>query len=310
MVKPPDDGGPYRGRFAPSPTGPMHLGMARTFLCAWLDARKNAGRILLRIEDVDTVRAKKESPDEIRRDLEWLGLDWDEGPVFQHDRFERYERVLEDLRAAGRAFACSCTRRELQVASAPHGPEDEGPPYPGTCRNGPAQPERRTALRFRTEANDLVRFEDLCFGSLEEAVHSRVGDFVLRRSDGLFAYQLAVVVDDLDQGITRVVRGQDLLASSGRQVLLRKTLAPEAPPLGFLHVPLLFGPSGERLATRHGAPSIADMRARGLRPSQVIGGLAASLGLVSTETEASARELIEAWRTGPFVEAPLPKALA
>lgn len=274
----------------------MHLGIARTFLCAWLDARAHGGRILLRIEDVDTARARPESPAALMRDLEWLGLGWDEGPVYQHDRFARYAEAINALTRAGRAYPCSCTRRELLVASAPHGPEDEGPRYPGTCRHGPTHPERPTAVRFATRPGDLVDFQDARRGALHEDVYAQVGDFVLRRSDGLYAYQLAVTVDDLDQGVTRVVRGADLLGSSARQLLLRRTLDPAAPPLDFLHVPLLLGPGGERLSTRKGAKSIEEFRSLGHRPEALVGTLAASLGLVPEGTELRADELVSSWR--------------
>lgn len=288
----------------------MHLGIARTFLGAWLDARAHGGRILLRIEDVDTVRARPESPAAIMRDLEWLGLGWDEGPVYQHDRFDRYAEVLTGLERRGRAFPCSCTRRELGVASAPHGPEDEGPRYPGTCLGGPTHPQRRWAIRFRTHPGDLVDFVDARLGRFSEDVHARVGDFVLRRSDGLYAYQLAVAVDDLDQGITRIVRGVDLLGSSARQLLLRRTIHPEAPDSDFLHLPLLLGPGGERLATRQGAKSIEDFRSLGRTPAQVVGALAASLGLVPAGTELPAEALVPLWRPEALAEAPLDPALA
>ena len=288
----------------------MHLGMARTFLVAWLDARINRGQLLLRIEDVDTVRARPESPAAIMRDLEWLGLGWDEGPLYQRDRFERYEEVLSSLARSHRSFGCSCTRRELAVSSAPHGAEDEGPRYPGTCRAGPAHPERRLAIRFRTELEDRVSFDDLRLGEGREDVHTRVGDFVLRRSDGLYAYQLAVTVDDLDQAITRVVRGEDLWGSCGRQALLRNAIAPEAVPLEFLHVPLLHGRDGTRLSTRDGARSVTELRDRGLRPEAVIGALAASLGLVSTGTQCSAASLVGLFRPEALVESPLGPPLA
>lgn len=288
----------------------MHLGIARTFLGAWLDARAHGGRILLRIEDVDTVRARPESPAAIMRDLEWLGLGWDEGPVYQHDRFARYAEVLTELERRGRAFPCSCTRRELEVASAPHGPEDEGPRYPGTCHAGPTHPERGQAIRFRTQPGDLVDFVDVRLGGFSEDVHARVGDFVLRRSDGLYAYQLAVTVDDLDQGITRIVRGVDLLGSSARQLLLRRMIDDSARDPDFLHLPLLLGPGGERLATRQGAKSIEDFRSLGRTPAQVVGALAASLGLVPAGTELPAEALVPLWRPEALAEAPLDPALA
>jgi glutamyl-tRNA synthetase len=294
---------PYVGRFAPSPTGKMHLGVARTLLAAWLDARKNGGRIVLRIEDIDRPRVVPGAADAIQYDLQWLGLDWDAGPVFQLEREALYQAAIERLLQMGRIYACTCSRKDL-VASAPHGPEDEGPRYPGTCRDRmlpvelaspQARAGRQPALRLRTEPGDRIEHPDLVFGPLDQDVFAAAGDFVVRRADGLWAYQLAVSVDDLEQGVTRIVRGSDLRDSTARQLLLRRLLDPASASLETLHVPLIRDPSGKRLAKRDGAAGIASRRERGEAPEAVIGVLGASLGLVPPGTATSALELVERW---------------
>ncbi|MCK6544677.1 tRNA glutamyl-Q(34) synthetase GluQRS [Myxococcota bacterium] len=295
----------YVGRFAPSPTGRMHLGVARTLLAAWLDARAHDGHLVLRIEDIDLARTVPGAADELQRDLEWLGLDWDEGPGrdlgrgphVQSARFDRYHAAITRLEALGRVYPCSCSRKEIALASsAPHGPSDDGPRYSGKCRAGYVpRPDRTAALRLRTEPPDHVEHVDRRYGALAQDVHDAVGDFVLRRADGMWAYQLAVTVDDLEQGVTTIVRGADLLTSTPRQLLLRRLLDPSAPPLATLHVPLVLGPTGQRLAKRDGAIAIADQRAKGHTPEAVIGALAHSLGLVETRAPLRARELVERW---------------
>lgn len=306
VARPRPAGRPYVGRLAPSPTGAVHQGIARTFLAAWLDARAHGGRLILRIEDVDTLRAIPEAYDAIPRDLEWLGLDWDEGPgcpggagpYLQTQRTDHYRAALEALARKARTFECTCTRREIREASAPHGPGDDGPRYPGTCRAGPRpRPGREPAVRLRTEPGDVVRASDRLYGPIEQDVFREVGDFVLRRSDGLWAYQLAVTVDDLEQGVTCVVRGSDLLASMPRQLVLRNLLAPDAPRLESLHLPLLLAPSGARLSKREGAVPIARQRAEGRTSEAVVGDLAASLRLVPTGTRVRAHELVALWTT-------------
>jgi glutamyl-tRNA synthetase len=269
----------YRGRLAPSPTGRLHLGTARTALLAWLSARAAAGALLLRIEDVDGPRVVAGAEQGIVDDLRWLGLDWDEGPdcggpvgpYRQSQRSRRYDAALRRLEQDGRLFRCTCTRAEVALSSsAPHG--DLGPRYPGTCRQGVAHPRRAHSLRFRMDQGEA--FEDRLYGVQPASLGD---DFIVHRSDGLYAYQLAVVVDDIAMGITEVVRGADLLSSTPRQIALYRALGAEPP--AFLHVPLLLGEDGERLAKRHGATAIADYRAAGAQPEQLIGALAASLGL-------------------------------
>ncbi|MEM9071749.1 MAG: tRNA glutamyl-Q(34) synthetase GluQRS [Myxococcota bacterium] len=262
----------YVGRFAPSPTGAMHLGHARTALVAWLRTRATKGRIVMRMEDLDPPRVREGSAESILRDHEWLGLDWDEGPVWQSQRFDRYEEVLKTL--APHLFRCSCTRRELQAASAPHGSQ---PRYPGACYEAPSDPSRPCALRFRM--HEPRGFEDALAGD----VPGERDDFVVRRSDGLFAYQLAVVVDDHDLGVTEVVRGDDLLGATSFQLALYDALG-WTPP-AWLHLPLVLGDDGARLAKRHGAISIADYRDAGWSAARLLGLLGRSLGLeVGEET--------------------------
>lgn len=274
----------------------MHLGVARTSLAAWLDARSAGGRVLLRIEDVDRARVVPGAAEGLVEDLRWLGLDFDGPIVTQSQRYPLYEAAIARLTALGRIYPCTCSRREIALASAPHGPEDEGPRYPGTCRQAAAPKDgRRPALRLRTEPGDQVSVHDQVFGSFLEDVYERVGDFILQRSDGLWAYQLAVSVDDLEQGVTRVVRGSDLLGSTARQALLRRLLAPHAPPLETLHVPLVRGPDGARLSKRHGSPTIAERRALGHTPQQIIGLLAASLGLIPAGNSVNPQDLLPLW---------------
>lgn len=276
----------HRTRFAPSPTGAMHLGHARTHLVVWLRARQRGGRVVMRIEDLDEARSRREHEAALLRDHEWLGLDWDEGPVRQSERRELYAAALEQLVAAGRVYPCSCTRREVAAASAPHGGE---PVYPGTCRAGVRHPERPTATRFRMDV-PAPGFTDVYVGEVPPG--SVEGDFIVRRSDGVFAYQLAVVVDDADQKITEVVRGDDLLSSTPRQLALYGALGKGAP--GFAHVPLALGPDGARLAKRDGAVGIAEYRDAGASPQELLGRLAHSLGIVSTDAPVTLDALLEA----------------
>ncbi len=269
----------YRGRLAPSPTGKLHLGTARTSLVAWLAARAAGGSLVLRIEDLDPPRVVAGAADALLDDLRWLGLDWDEGPdvggahapYWQSQRGARYDAALAVLERAGQVFRCTCTRAEVQAASsAPHG--DLGPRYPGTCRAGPQRPERPASRRFRMDGGEP--FLDRLYGAQPV---SEGDDFVVQRSDGLYAYQLAVVVDDVAMGITEVVRGADLLSSTPRQIALYRALGAEPP--AFAHVPLVLGRDRQRLAKRDRPTAIADYRAAQLAPERVVGWLAASLGL-------------------------------
>ncbi|MDH0681722.1 tRNA glutamyl-Q(34) synthetase GluQRS [Achromobacter animicus] len=247
----------YVGRFAPSPSGPLHAGSLATALASWLDARAQRGRWLLRIEDVDTPRTVPGAADVIMGQLQALGLVWDGEIVWQSERTDAYQAAFDALAARGLIYGCGCTRREI-ADSALRGQTAPGAdgerPYPGTCRHGlPAGREAR-AWRLRVPEG-LERFEDRWLGAQEQDVAQAVGDFALRRADGLWAYQLAVVVDDAAQGVTDVVRGADLLSSTARQRVLGRLLG--LPPLRYLHVPLILDPaSGLKLSKQNGAPAI------------------------------------------------------
>lgn len=275
-----------RGRFAPSPTGRLHLGNARTALLGWLQLRALGGKFLLRIEDLDRARSRPEHLDTLLRDLEYLGLGWDERPWVQSERAAVYDASLSRLMSAGQTFACFCTRAEIaRAASAPHAGE-EGPRYPGTCRwLGATEAalrakERPPAVRFIARAGE-VAFVDGLQGRYVQDVAAAVGDFVVRRNDGVASYQLAVVVDDAASGITHVLRGDDLLTSTPRQLLLYEALG-EAPP-AFTHVPLLLGEDGKRLAKREGPSAIAELREAKIPAERVIGLLAKWSGLSEGE---------------------------
>jgi glutamyl-tRNA synthetase len=264
------------GRFAPSPTGPLHLGSLRTALVAWLFARSQSARFLVRIEDLDPQRSRPEFERRQLDDLRALGLDWDEPPVRQSERSALYEAALARLEAQGRLYPCFCTRAEIrEAASAPHGALLEGS-YPGTCRAlGEAERERRRAggrpwaLRVRADS-ERVEFDDRLRGRCGAVVD----DFVVRRADGVPAYQLAVVVDDTAQGVGEVVRGADLVDSTPRQILLARLLGLPVP--GYAHVPLVFGADGTRLAKRSRPPALSD---RNEPPAATLALLAHTLGL-------------------------------
>lgn len=284
----------YRGRLAPSPTGTLHLGVARTSLVAWLRARKLGGKLVLRIEDIDGPRVVKGAAQALLEDLRWLGLDWAEGPdvggaygpYTQSERLDSYAAALARLRERNAIYPCTCSRKDiLELASAPHG--DLGAVYPGTCRNAVTRPGRPAALRLRVD-EPAPSFTDVLHG---EQPAREVDDFVLQRGDGVYAYQLAVVVDDIAMSITEVVRGDDLLSSTPRQLALYRALG--ATPPRFLHVPLVLAADGRRLSKRDHAPSIAQYRAAGVRPEQIIGLLASTLQLVPQGSSLSARELID-----------------
>ena len=236
----------YTGRFAPSPTGPLHIGSLVAALASWLDARAAGGRWLVRIEDLDTPRCVPGAADDILRSLERLGLSWDGEVVYQSRRLPFYEEALQKLPT----YWCSCTRREIADSSLGLA-VDGAPIYPGTCRTGAAGARR--ALRVRAAADEIC-FDDRVQGRQCQVLERDIGDFVLYRADGLFAYQLAVVVDDAGQGVTDVVRGADLLDSTPRQIYLQRLLG--APTPRYLHVPVAVNSAGEKLSKQTGARAI------------------------------------------------------
>jgi len=266
------------GRLAPSPTGELHLGGASTFLVAWLEARSRGVPLLLRVEDLDAARVAPHAEARILDDLAWLGLAWDGAPARQSTRGAAYEAALAALDAAGLVYPCDCSRAEVaRIASAPH--EGDEVRYPGTCRDKPRDRafRRAPALRFAVTPGALVAFVDGLRGPQRERVDLRAGDFVLRRGDGVFAYQLAVVVDDLEMGVDHVVRGADLLPSTARQIALARALG-GAPP-AYLHAPLVVGEDGARLAKRAAGVTVRDHRAAATSPEALVGELARRLGL-------------------------------
>ncbi len=292
---------PPRGRLAPSPSGYIHLGNAYAFLLAWLAVRSAGGSLVLRLEDIDPARCRPEYAAGLIKDLEWLGLDWDEGPgadgpvgpYTQSLRLERYAAALEDLRRRGLTYPCFCTRGELRLlASAPH-VGDEGVPYPGTCRGMGATKQQARMASGRQASNRLdvaasletlgggaasLRFTDLLRGPIVASPADCGGDFALRRSDGVFAYQLATAYDDAAMRITQVARGQDLLPSTPRQVLLLRLFG--ANPPNYLHFPLVLDHQGERLAKRHRPLEILRLRRNGVSARAVTGLLGRLAGLL------------------------------
>ncbi|MBM7118766.1 tRNA glutamyl-Q(34) synthetase GluQRS [Archangium primigenium] len=298
----------FRGRFAPSPTGRIHLGNARSALLGWLQARAAGGRFLLRIEDLDRARCRPAFLEDLYRDLTWLGLDWDEPPLVQSERGDLYRDALERLERLGRVYPCFCTRAEIaRAASAPHGLGDEGPRYPGTCALLPREVReerartRPPAMRFQPLPGAWC-FEDGLHGPVCQDVATLVGDFVVRRNDGVASYQLAVVVDDVASGITDVLRGDDLLGSTPRQLQLYQALG--APPPRFWHVPLVLGEDGKRLAKREGAFAVAELRERGLPVERVLGVLAAWSGL-GDGSPVTLAELVRRFEPGALPRAPV-----
>lgn len=257
----------YRGRFAPSPTGPLHFGSLVTAMASYLDARSRQGLWLVRIEDPDPPRELPGAADEILRTLDSLGFEWEGEVMRQSRRGEAYRDALEQLRGANLCYPCSCTRREVSEAGLP-GPA--GPVYPGTCRNRPPSPSRPHAYRVLTR-EARPGFADHIRGPLSQDLEREVGDFVIRRSDGLYAYQLAVVVDDAFQGITHVVRGADLLTCTPRQIHLQRLCGYAQP--SYAHIPLALGPDGRKLSKQNRALPV-DRR----RPLDTLGAGLAFLG--------------------------------
>lgn len=282
------------GRLAPSPTGALHLGNARTFLLAWLSIRSRGGTLLLRVEDIDGPRVKPAAVAQTIEDLRWLGLDWDGEVLLQSTRFAAHQQAIDRLAVDGRLYPCVCTRSEIdEAASAPHEALDGEPVYPGTCRGrfadaaaALAATGRAPALRFLVDV-PAVPFADGFAGACSGVVR---GDFVVQKRDRGPAYQLAVVVDDAFQGVTEVLRADDLLPSTPRQLLLYRALGLRPPQ--FVHVPLVVGGDGRRLAKRHGDTSLRAFRERGIAPTRIVAALARRCGLSPPGDECSPRELL------------------
>jgi glutamyl-tRNA synthetase len=294
---------PVVGRLAPSPTGSQHLGNARTCLLAWLSARRQNAQLLLRIEDIDSPRVEPEATRQILDDFNWLGLTWDEGPIVQTERLAVYEEALAELTRRELVYPCTCTRTDIdRAASAPHA-EHEGPRYPGTCAGRSAADaatlgDRPYAWRLRTEGARFTWIDGFR-GEQSAALAEVGGDFVVWKSAGTPAYQLAVVVDDAAQRVTEVVRGDDLVPSTPRQLLLYEMLG--CSPPRFVHVPLVIGPDGRRLAKRHGDARLASYRAAGRSAAEVLGFLAWTYGWFEIPRPTSLAELLDVfdWRTIP-----------
>ncbi|MGB3634368.1 MAG: tRNA glutamyl-Q(34) synthetase GluQRS [Rubrobacteraceae bacterium] len=281
------------GRFAPSPTGPLHVGNLRTGLLAWLFARSSGARFLVRVEDLDRSRVRPGVEEAQLNDMRALGLEWDGPVVRQSERMELYEEAVSRLDSDGLLYPCYCTRAEIRAAvSAPHG-ISAADRYPGTCRELTTKERadreaagRPPALRVQAEGSRMV-FEDRLLGDQE----GEVDDFVIRRNDGSPAYQLAVMVDDVDQGIGEVVRGVDLADSTPRQILLARLLGLPAP--SYAHVPLVLGPDGKRLAKRHGSVTLADLGSLGKSPREVRAWMAHTLGLAEPGESPDLDELLD-----------------
>lgn len=309
------------GRFAPTPSGRMHLGNFFCALLAWLSARAAGERMVLRIENLDLLRTSFDGARQIQADLRFLGLDWDEGgdlggpngPYYQSERWAYYETLLNQLQKRGLVYPCFCSRAQLHAAQAPHGSDGE-PIYPGTCR-GLSQADaaeraksRPPALRLRTP-DETICFLDGHYGRLCQNLASECGDFILRRSDGVFAYQLAVAADDAAMGITQVVRGRDLLSSTPRQIYLFRLFGADPPQ--FFHIPLLLAPDGRRLSKRDADLDLDGLRRRGYAAPEIIGRLAFLAGLLDRPEPAFPQDLIPffSWEKVPKEDVRLPETL-
>ena len=308
------------GRFAPSPSGRIHLGNILCCLLAWLSARQKGGRVILRIEDLDIARCPRRYGEQMCRDIRWLGLDWDEGPVIggpsgpyeQSRRTALYQAALRRLEAQGLVYPCFCSRSQLHAASAPH-TSDGNVIYPGTCRGLTAEEiaekRKKKAPAYRLMVPDEnITFTDGCMGEHTENLLRDCGDFYLRRADGVFAYQLAVVVDDARMGVTEVVRGADLLSSTARQLYLYRLLGLQPPR--FAHCPLLLAADGRRLSKRDGDQSLENLRAKYTAP-EIIGKLAFAYSLQPEPAPRTPESLVPdfAWTKVPKQAICLPEGL-
>lgn len=282
-----------RGRFAPSPSGRMHLGNLWSALLAWLSARSQGGEMVLRLEDLDPDRCTRAWCDQVMRDLEWLGLTWDNEPVYQSERTAVYAEAFRALEERGLIYPCYCTRAERLAASAPHR-SDGQTIYDGRCsRLTEAEREalsqtRRPAWRVKVGQGPIT-FCDFLYGEYKEDLKTDCGDFILRRSDGVYAYQLAVVADDAAMGVTQVVRGSDLLSSTPRQIYLQRLLGLPEPEYG--HVPLLLAADGRRLAKRDRDQELGELQSRYTAP-ELLGHLAHLAGLIPEPAPITAQQLV------------------
>ena len=302
-----------RGRFAPTPSGRMHLGNVFSALLAWLSVRAAHGELVLRIEDLDTLRCSAENAEVLKDDLRWLGLTWDAEQPDQSTRSEYYESILDRLRGEGFVYPCWCTRGDLKnAANAPHA-SDGHPIYPGACRDL-TEEERAAKAKVRAPLwrlrvpDESIAFSDGHYGPYAENLACECGDFILRRADGVFAYQLAVVADDIDAGITQVVRGRDLLSSTPRQLYLYRLL--NAAPPEYYHVPLLTAPDGRRLSKRDGDQSLENLREK-YTAQEIVGKLAYAYGLQPEPAPRTPESLIKdfSWAKVPKQDVCLPEDL-
>ena len=308
------------GRYAPSPSGRMHLGNLCCCLLAWLSAKSQGGRVVLRIEDLDQARCPRKFAELLQQDLDWLGLAADEGgdkggphgPYYQSERSGIYQQFYEILWKKGLVYPCFCSRSQLHAADAPHR-SDGQVVYAGTCRNltpeQVAERSRRRPPAWRVKVPDeTIGFTDGHLGYYQENLARDCGDFYLRRADGVFAYQLAVVVDDALMGVTQVVRGEDLLSSTPRQLWLYRTLGLPAPE--FFHMPLLLAPDGRRLPKRDGDASLENLQAK-YTPEEIIGRLAWVGGLQKSPAPRTPAELADgfSWEKVPRQDILLPEGL-
>lgn len=292
---------PVVGRFAPSPTGRMHAGNIFAALVAWLVAKSQGGRMVLRVEDLDRERSKPRFVSDVQRDFESLGLTWDEGPYFQHDRDEAYRAAFDALAGRNLVYPCFCTRADLHAASAPH--RGEKPVYPGTCRSLSAdERSARAAATGRVPAERLIvpdrvyGLDDLVQGPYTQNLARDCGDFLVRRSDGAFAYQLAVVVDDAEQGVNSVVRGMDLLCSTPQQIYLQELLG--LPEAVYAHVPLIVGERDRRLSKRDRDAALDELLVRFKTPAAIIGHIAGLTGLAPSADPVTPEELLPLFSAG------------
>ena len=289
------------GRFAPTPSGRMHLGNVFSALMAWASVRSQNGSLILRVEDLDIRAHNPQYTSLLLDDLQWLGLTWDKGPYYQSKRTELYQEALSDLRQQGLLYPCFCSRADLHAAQAPHA-SDGTYVYARTCRNL-SKSEREELAKHKIPAtrirvpNKTYAFEDKVYGQTSQNLFKLCGDFIVQRADEIFAYQLAVVVDDADMGVTEVVRGSDLLSSTPRQLYLQDVLGLSHPT--YAHLPLLVAPDGRRLSKRNHDLDLGVLRSQGKTPEEILGFLAYCVGLTKENEPLSAVQIANrfSWET-------------